>query len=56
MLGNIIVVLIVLLSVIMSGRKIYKTLTGKHGCSCAGGNTNNGVNSCCNTSCCMKSK
>ena len=56
MLGNIIVILIVLLAAFISIRKIYKTLTGKSGCSCACGSSNGGVSSCCSSLCQIKSK
>lgn len=56
MLGNIIVALIVLTAAIISGRKIYKTLTGKSGCSCACGSSKGGTSSCCSSSCSLKNK
>ena len=56
MLGNIIVALIVLTAAIVSGRKIYKTLTGKSGCSCACGSSNGSMPSCCSSACHMKNK
>lgn len=56
MLGNIIVALIVLVAAFISIRKIYKTLTGKAGCSCACGSSNGGTPSCCSTACQLKHK
>lgn len=56
MLGNIIVILIVLLAAFISIRKIYKTLTGKAGCSCACGSSNSSTPSCCSTACQLKHK
>ena len=54
MLGNIIVALIVLTAAIVSGRKIYKTLTGKSGCSCACGSSKRGTPGCCSSLCGLK--
>ncbi|MDE7315979.1 MAG: hypothetical protein K2N11_09820 [Mucispirillum sp.] len=56
MLGNIIVVLIVLLAAFISIRKIYKTLAGKSGCSCACGSSNGSMPSCCSSACQLKNK
>ena len=56
MLGNIIVLLIVLLAAVISIRKIYKTLTGKSGCSCACGSTNGNTPSWCSSACHLKNK
>ncbi len=56
MLGNIIVVLIVLLAAFISIRKIYKTLTGKSGCSCACGSSNGCTSSCCSSAYKLKNK
>lgn len=56
MLGNIVVISIVLLAAFISIRKIYKTLTGKSGCSCACGSSNGSMPSCCSSACHMKNK
>ncbi len=56
MLGNIIVALIVILATFISIRKIYKTLTGKSGCSCGCGSSNGNTPSCCNSTCHIKNK
>ncbi len=56
MLGNIIVALIVLVAAFISIRKIYKTLTGKSGCSCVCGSSNGGTPSCCSSVCQLKNK
>ncbi len=48
MVGNIIVGLIILLAVVYSGRKFYKTLSGKSGCGCGCGDSKSeGESSCC---------
>lgn len=54
MLGNVVVALIVLLAAFISIRKIYKTLTGKSGCSCACGSSKGTVSSCCSSMCNLK--
>lgn len=54
MLGNIVVALIVLTAAIISGRKIYKTLTGKSGCSCGCGSSKEDTTCCCNSPCSLK--
>lgn len=60
MVGNIIVALIVLLAVVISVRKAYKTLSGKSGCGCGCGDSkgSNKESSCCcgSTGCSTKSK
>ena len=62
MVGNIIVALIVLLAVVISVRKAYKTLSGKSGCGCGCGcgdlKGSNKESSCCcgSTGCSTKSK
>ncbi len=56
MLGNIIVVSMVLLAAFISIRKIYKTLTGKSGCSCACGSSNGCTSSCCSSAYKLKNK